>query len=126
MTKDLISEGDEKGGSSDLRRVGLHKPFGYRVGSSKQFRKGKLTPSSSSLQPVQLPAPPRSARLSFLSSKKTLAGSQSSSVTARLPLLQVLEYIVSVNALRAFTCLHGLGLTDLARRMPKEERRKPR
>src|SRR6266511_1669457 len=91
-----------------------------------QYTIANHTPSSSLLHPIQSPTPPRSALLTFLSSKNSLAGSQSSSVRSRFARVDARKYILSITLLSALTCLHGRGRRDLARMIPREERRKPR
>lgn len=89
-------------------------------------RKVALTPFISSYQPFQSPAPPRSDRLSFRSSKNDLAGSQSLSRGSRTPDGSILEWRLSKISFKALTCFIGLGRRDFASSTPNELRRKPR
>lgn len=98
-------------------------------GNEKEINKAhekRLTPYNSSLQPAQSPAPPKSDRLTFRSSKNVRARSQSYSVGSRIPMLSMSVYIVSMSSLRAFRCRWGRGRRDLARSIPRELRRNPR
>lgn len=63
----------------DTNRPSVCVVLGVMVSAERGRDQGR-TPSSSSLHPNQSPAPPRSARRILRSSKKVLAGSQSSSV----------------------------------------------
>src|SRR6266851_8075117 len=99
----------------------------------RRGREGKLTPlplsSSSSLHRCHSPAPPKSAVRTRRSSKNRCAGAQSSCCGSRAhppSSCQSEAYISCASALSAARCRQGRGRTECARRIPREERRKPR